>query len=270
MREQEKILVVDDDFAVCEAIAAALHRRYTVSCVHTGSAGIEAICSEPFDLVFLDHALPDLQGTDLLKLIKRFFPSTTVVLMTGHGSEEVAIAALQGGARDYLRKPIKLGELLARVESLFTFRRAGLERRSNEYVQWLEGARPGAPEEPPRARSIARAVRYIEIHLTIPLSLEAVARVAGMSKFHFCRRFKAVMCCPFRDFLARTRVARAKELLRDREAKIEDVAREVGFRDPAHFSRVFRAVEHLLPSEYRRLLVAAPGSRILESKRSDS
>lgn len=267
MGSQERILVIDDDVGVCEAITAALNRRCEVSCVHTGSAGIDAICSGPFDLVFLDYALPDFRGTDLLKLIKRFFPSMTVVLITGQGSEDVAIEALQGGARDYLRKPINLGELLARVDSLFAIRRGGQERRSNEYVQLLEGALPGAPEEPSRARSIARAVRYIRSNLKTPLSLEAVARVAGMSKFHFCRRFKAVMGCPFREFLARTRVARAKELLRDREYKVEDVAREVGFRDPAHFSRVFREVEHLLPSEYRRLLVASPGSRVMESQR---
>lgn len=233
MGSQERILVVDDDVGVCEAIAAALNRYYEVSCVHTGSAAIDAICSGAFDLVLLDHALPDYRGTDLLKLIKRFFPSTTVVLITGHGSEDVAIEALQGGARDYLRKPINLGELQARVESLFAIRRSGLERRSNGYVQLLEGALPGAPEEEPtRARSIARAAQYIGSNLKTPLSLEAVARVAGMSKFHFCRRFKVVMGCPFREFLARKRVARAKELLRDREHKVEDVAREVGFATP--------------------------------------
>ena len=264
MPSQERILVIDDDVGVCDAIATALQRHYEVSCAHSGSAGLDAICRAPFDLVFLDHALPDLRGTDLLKLIKRFFPSTTVVLITGQGSEEVAMAALQGGAKDYLRKPIKLGTLLAKVESLVAIRRSGLERRSDEYVQRLEGVPPGAPEEPALARSIARAVRHIEAHLHTPLSLAAVARVAGMSKFHFCRRFKSVMNCPFREFLARTRVTRAKELLRDRDAKVEDVAWAVGFRDPSHFSRVFRELEHLLPSEYRRRLVATPESQALE------
>ena len=151
MPAKERILVVDDDACVCEAIATVLDRHYEVSCAHTGSAAIDVICRERFDLVLLDHALPDLRGTDLLKLIKRFFPFTTVVLITGHGSEDVAIEALQGGARDYLRKPIEMGALLARVESLFAMRRNGHERRFNEYVQWMEGALPGAPEEPTRA-----------------------------------------------------------------------------------------------------------------------
>ena len=265
MPSKERILVVDDDASVCDAIATALDPRYDISCAHTGSAAIDAICGEPFDLVLLDHALPDFRGTDLLKLIKRFFPFTTVVLITGHGSEDVAIEALQGGARDYLRKPIDLGTLLARVESLFAMRRNGNERRFNEYVQLMEGVLSGAPEEPTRARSIVRAVRYIEGNLKTTLNLDTVARVAGISRFHFCRRFRAVMGCSFRDFLARTRVARAKELLRDRQYKIEDVAREVGFRDPAHFARIFREVEHFLPSEYRRLLTASPGGRTSES-----
>jgi two-component system, response regulator YesN len=252
-----KILVVDDDVGVCEAIATALRFDYDVTCAYTGSAGMDAICSAYFDLVFLDYGLPDTIGTDMLRLIKRFFPSTTVVLVTGQGSEEVAIKALQGGARDYIKKPIKLGELLARVESLFAIRRGGMERRFNEFVQSVEGAPPGDPEEPSRARSILRAMRHIGSNLQTALVLEDVARVAGMSKFHFCRRFKAVMGCSFREFLGRARITRAKELLRNREYTIAEIAKQVGFRDPTHFSRIFREFEHVLPSEYRRELFSS-------------
>ncbi|MBI4737044.1 MAG: response regulator [candidate division NC10 bacterium] len=100
------ILVVDDDAGVREALAAALAPRYAVQTVATASAALDAVSAHPFDLILLDHRLPDLAGTALLQIIKRFFPSTLVILMTGFGSEEVAIEALRGGARDYLRKPI--------------------------------------------------------------------------------------------------------------------------------------------------------------------
>ena len=84
-----------------------------------------------------------------------------------------------------------------------------------------------------------------------------------MSRFHFCRRFPVVMGCSFREFIVRTRITRAKEMLRDQDATIEGVAKKVGFRGPAHFSRIFRRVERLLPSEYRRRLVTTPGRRLL-------
>ncbi len=71
--------------------------------------------------------------------------------------------------------------------------------------------------------------------------------------------FKTVTGLSFWEFLARRRIARVKELLRDSGRTIKDIADEVGFRDITHFSRVLRKIERLLPSEFRRL--AKPASR---------
>ncbi len=249
-----RILVVEDESALAEAITAALARDYEVRCVLTGSEAIAALSESAYDLVLLDHRLPDLLGTDLLIRIKRFFPSTTVVLMTGQGSEDVAAQALRGGARDYLRKPFKLEELVARVEAVFAARRSGVERRHDTYGQRL--AEPSAWGQPAadtdHSRAILRAVRHIEAHLEAPLTLDSVAGLAGMSRFHFCRQFKRMTGHSFRAFVVRARIAQAKELLRDGTRPIGEVGVEVGFRDASHFGRVFRKIEHLLPSEFRR------------------
>jgi AraC family transcriptional regulator len=254
-----RILVVEDDDALAEAITAALAHDYQVRYAPTGSEAIAAICESSFDLVLLDHRLPDLLGTDLLKLIKRFFPSTTVVLMTGHGSEEVAVDALRGGARDYLRKPFQLQELVTRVDSVFAVRRDGQERRYDTYGQLL--AAPSAEGRPvadtDKSRSILRVVLQLEAHLDAPLTLDTVAQLAGMSRFHFCRQFRKATGHSFHAFLLRKRIVRAKELLRDGTRPIGDVAVEVGFRDASHFGRVFRKIEHILPSEFRHRTVTA-------------
>ena len=255
-----RILVVDDDTMLAEAVAAGLGRRYAVRCAGTGAEALATICETSFDLILLDQRLPDLLGADLLPVIKRFFPATTVVLMTGQGSEEVAIEALRGGARDYLKKPFSLQELRARVDALFAARRQGVERRRIASTAPQDG-RPaeGWPDaDPDRSRSILRAVHHIERHLNDPLTLDAVARIAGMSRFHFCRKFRKTTGVSFRTFLLRTRIARAKELLRDRRRSIEDVGHEVGFRDLTHFGRVFQKFEEMLPSEFRRRAVHAP------------
>ncbi len=254
----ESILVVDDDSAIGEAMASALGRQYQVRLAYTGAEAIDAISETTFDLIFLDYRLPDLLGTDLLKLIKRFFPATLVVLITGQGSEEVAVAALQAGARDYLRKPFSLPELEARVASLLALRREGRERRQDPYLHFPEPA-PGRPDpDADRSRSVFRAIQFVEAHLDARLTLETVARIAGMSKFHFCRRFKAVTGLSFQAFLTQKRIARAKELLRGDGVRIGNVARAVGFGDLTHFGRVFRKLEHVLPSEFRKSPAAQP------------
>lgn len=142
-----RILVVEDDRALAEAVEASLGARYAVRRVGTGADAIAAICDTEFDLVLLGHRLPDLLGVELLPLIKRSFPTTTVVLMTGQGSEDVAIDALRGGARDYLRKPFSLQDLVKRVDALFAVRRKGVERRHPGYPGQAatpdEGGYPG-------------------------------------------------------------------------------------------------------------------------------
>lgn len=222
----------------------------------SASAALDAVCARHFDLVLLDYQLPDIPGTEILKLVKRFFPSMLVVMITGAGSEEVAIQALRGGARDYLRKPFGMEQLLAHVESLLNLRRGGIERRRNPFVQLPEGEEDPAggedQESVERTRAIFRAVRFIDENLDATLTLAEVARVAGMSKFHFCRRFCACTGVHFREFLAKRRVERAKELLAAEGRSITDIFREVGFKDMTHFARVFKRVAGELPSEFRR------------------
>jgi YesN/AraC family two-component response regulator len=251
------ILVVDDDPGIGEAISSALGVSYRVQTATTAMAALEAISSAPFDLVFLDHLLPDLPGTEVLRVIKRFFPSTLVILITGHGSEEVAVDAFRGGARDYLKKPFSYQELHRRIAPLLALRRDSVERRMNPLVHVAglpDPSRPSGddPETTHRARAILRAVRYIEEHLDATLSLAHVAQVAGMSKYHFCRQFRECTGQYFREFLARRRVERAKELLKRQGRTITDVFRDVGFKDMTHFTRVFKRLEGQLPSEYRR------------------
>ncbi len=251
------LLIVDDEPGVREAVATALASRYQVHTAATALAGLDALAARPFDLVLLDHRLPDIPGTDVLTLIKHFFPSTMIILMTGFGSEDVAIAAWRGGARDYIRKPFDPKELQVRVEAALETRSHGSERRRSSYVQQSDAAYPGTffdddLRNTDRTRAILKAIRYIDEHLDETLSLAAVARVAGMSKFHFCRQFRNATGLLFREYLARRRIARAKELMQETGRRITEIFHYVGFKDMSHFGRVFRRLEGQLPSEYRR------------------
>ena len=116
------IFVIDDDAGVREALEAALSPHYQVRTAATATAALETLASHHFDLILLDYQLPELLGTSVLQTIKRSFPSTLVILMTGFGTEDVAIQAFRGGASDYLRKPIDFQDLLARIEALLTAR----------------------------------------------------------------------------------------------------------------------------------------------------
>jgi AraC-like DNA-binding protein len=162
----------------------------------------------------------------------------------------VSVAAFRGGVRDYLKKPIQLGDLLAQVEALLAARREAGE--PGVPVSHPASSAEPANESGPLPGGVRRALAFIEGHLEDPLSLDQVAREAGMSKFHFCRHFKADTGLTFREFLAHRRIARAAELLRDGSRSVSEVYLDVGFKDLSHFGRVFRRIIGQPPSRYRR------------------
>ncbi len=246
-----RILIVDDEPLILEALTAALAPPHEVLRARTGSDAVELLRHQPLDLVLLDYVLPDVSGIAILRAIKQFFPQVLVMLITGFGSEDIAVEAFRAGARDYLRKPISLRDLLTRVEALLAGRQPAGEPGSPDFL----GANPASPDASPRSfcASFQRAIAFIEAHLDWPLSLKQVAREAGMSKFHFCRRFKDATGLTFREYLVRRRVARALGLLLDRDRSVSQVYLDVGFKDLGHFSRTFRKLTGQPPSRYRRL-----------------
>jgi AraC-like DNA-binding protein/ligand-binding sensor protein len=102
--------------------------------------------------------------------------------------------------------------------------------------------------EPP---SIARAREYIAANHREELSLAVVAQTAHMSTFHFCKQFKKATGFTFTNYVGRVRIEKAKERLMNPNARVSEVAYEVGFQSLTHFNRVFRNLTGESPTAYR-------------------
>jgi AraC family transcriptional regulator len=98
----------------------------------------------------------------------------------------------------------------------------------------------------------ARVRDYIEHNLGDAISLSDLARVAGVSRFHFARQFRACTGESPMGYLLRTRVERAKTRLRDSQVRVIDISAELGFADQSHFTRTFRRLVGVPPSVYAR------------------
>src|ERR1700685_3090591 len=110
------ILVVDDESEIREGLELLLASEgYGVSSAGTGASGLAKLEEHPFDLVLLDVSLPDCNGLDLLREIRRRDPNLSVVLITAYGSVDMARTAFKSGAQDYITKPSSNDELLAQV-----------------------------------------------------------------------------------------------------------------------------------------------------------
>src|ERR1700676_2733374 len=110
------ILVVDDESEIRESLELLLASEgYGVSSDGTGASGLAKLEEHPYDLLLLDVSLPDRNGLDLLREIRRRDPQLSVVLITAYGSIDMARAAFKSGAMDYITKPWSNDELLAQV-----------------------------------------------------------------------------------------------------------------------------------------------------------
>ena len=112
---RQRILLVEDDPAGRNATAMLLEAEgYAVVKAGDGREALELL-GEGFSLVLTDLVMPQVDGMELLRLVREEAPHTPVIMFTGHGSEEAAVQALKSGAFHYLPKPIRPDELLSLV-----------------------------------------------------------------------------------------------------------------------------------------------------------
>ena len=108
----DRILVIDDDDAFRESLEMILSAEgYTVRSAHCGEAALAALDDAGADLVLCDLRMPGIDGFDLLPQISRRLPGVPIILMSAHGTEDLAVEAIQRGAYDYLAKPFQPSEL---------------------------------------------------------------------------------------------------------------------------------------------------------------
>jgi DNA-binding response OmpR family regulator len=114
---EKKILLVDDDKDLREALARqfALHEEFRVEHAETGSEALEKSQSARPDLIILDVELPDMDGRDVCKLMRKHKISVPILMLTGQTTDVDTILGFDAGANDYVAKPIKFPVLLARV-----------------------------------------------------------------------------------------------------------------------------------------------------------
>lgn len=115
----KKVLLVEDDEALRITLAEQLelHEEFAVQAVETGAEALETVKSAHFDLILLDVGLPDMDGRDVCRLIRRHGVKSPVVMLTAQDGDADTILGLDAGANDYVTKPFKIAVLLARMRA---------------------------------------------------------------------------------------------------------------------------------------------------------
>ena len=174
-----KILLVEDEPHIVRALSPALEAEgYEITPVGNGSAAMEALAGEGFDLILLDLGLPDMDGKVVIERIREWSEVPIIVLSARHLEEE-KIAAFDLGADDYVNKPFAMGELLARLRaaqrgrdrrfsSVSVFKAGGLTMDLSSRRVWIEDEPIHlTPKEYDLARTLARYAGRVVTHRQI-------------------------------------------------------------------------------------------------------
>lgn len=119
MSSARRILLVDDDEDLRESLKdqLALHDEFEIVTAGTAAAGIEVARGNHLDLVLLDVGLPDMDGREACKVMRKNGLKSPIVMLTGNAADADVILGLDAGANDYITKPFKFAVLLARIRA---------------------------------------------------------------------------------------------------------------------------------------------------------
>ena len=206
---KSRILIVDDQRNMRTTTALVLRQEgYEVAEVESGEAALSRLLDEPFDLVLTDLKMAPLDGLAVLRGALEISPSTQVMVMTGYGTVESAVDAMQRGAYDYISKPFKDSELLVRVQRALEKRRLlvdlGLfsdEFRERYQLDALVG------RSAPMRELLTRLVRVAPTDVTVLITGESgtgkelIARAIHANSRRADRPFVPVNCAAIAETL---------------------------------------------------------------------
>ena len=153
------ILIIDDEISICESLQGVLEDEgYAVQAALSGEEGVRLLASEHINLVFLDILMPGgMDGIKTLKRIKQMSPDTEVLMISGHGTFDLALEAGQLGASDFLGKPLSLDSILRKVEAIsakIAIRHAGSDGDTDTQAHGIVG-------DSPQIREILQKIRQV-------------------------------------------------------------------------------------------------------------
>jgi DNA-binding response OmpR family regulator len=119
MSSKRTILIVDDDTELREALVEqlALHEEFEATAVDSGAKAVQEAKGGQIDLVIMDVGLPDVDGREVVRIMRKNGFKAPIIMLTGHDTDSDTILGLESGANDYVAKPFRFAVLLARIRA---------------------------------------------------------------------------------------------------------------------------------------------------------
>ena len=236
------VYIADDEVWITLGLKKLLEKldinAYVVGTANNGLTAKEELAHFKPDVLFADIRMPGLSGLELLQVVPEISPDTKVVIISGYAEFSYAQEAVQHHAFDYLLKPIKEEELSRVMNAILRDRG--------------EGSEEDEEKAPVSEKMIDNVITEIREHYMEDISLTSLSTKYNISMGHLSKMIMEQLQVNFSDYIASLRIQRAKELLRDDSLSIQEISEIVGYNDYFYFTKVFKKIEGISPSKYRK------------------
>jgi two-component system response regulator YesN len=259
-----KVVIVDDEPIIVEGLSRSFPWEQweceVVGTAESGEEGIQVVNRTQPDLLITDISMPEIDGLTMIAALKTQHPHLEISILTGYRDFEYAREAIRLGVTRLLLKPSKMEEIKEAVQAMVT----KVEKTRSSEVKMTQEVLPRAREESEGDDAddivmneagnfiVKNAMAYIKQNYMQKLKLSDVAEHVYVSQWHLSKLLNRYTSQSFSDLLNTERIENAKQLLKDPELRVGDVAEIVGFLEVAHFSRVFKKLTGISANEYRR------------------
>lgn len=256
------ILVVDDNRELLSFLYTILSEEFRVIAASDGKEGLEKAVKYLPEMIVSDVVMPEMTG---IEMVRRLQSNTCtchipVVLLSSKADVENQNEGLELGVDDYITKPFSASYLVTKIWNIIRRRKRIQALYYAELIQSKEDNGIGS-EAQEELRSIPQAdkdlldriVCFISEHLDHPdLSVDTLVEEAGISRSALFKKIKTLIGISPMELIKNIRLKKAAELIKEGSDNFTQIAYRTGFKDSQHFSKCFKLVYGVTPTEYRK------------------
>lgn len=248
------ILIVEDDEEVRSYLADNLKENFNILTAINGREALEIIQEHEISLVLSDVMMPEVNGFELCRQIKSDISSShiPVMLLTALSDSRQRNFGLSVGASDFIQKPFQITHIKIKIIRQ-------LQERERMRTALLNKLQQGSlllvtPEKTENIDDLFlnRFISLLEnVYTDAEFNVEKASSELGLSRGHLSRKIKELTGITPVEFLRNFRLTKATILLKQQQLSISEITYQTGFSSPAYFTKCFRAVYGVTPSEYK-------------------
>ncbi|MEM9361054.1 MAG: two-component regulator propeller domain-containing protein [Bacteroidota bacterium] len=249
--DRQSILLVEDNLELQEYICEMLEPYGQVLKAKDGFSAFTLASREIPDIIISDYMMPGMNGGQLCKKIRQNEITSHIpfIMLTAKATEEDKIIGLEVGATDYIFKPFDKKELVLKVSNIIE-QRLRLQKQLQSRLFEKEDM---AHADSQQNRFLSKFRKLIIENLDkSDLNVNFLSAKMGISRVQLYRKLMAITGMPASDFIRNLRIQQAAELLKKDWGNVSEVAYRVGFNNLSYFTKCFKEVYRVTPSQFNR------------------